>query len=548
MRRTVIPTFCIVGLSLFLHCVEGIAQPLDIQQVENFLKEGKREEALFIIESLLEHLPAESDLLYLKGLVLPHEVSSLQKAIHQNNWKKYRDADARFLLVERYLRRKLFSEALSVLQGLQGGEVFPEYWYFLARIQFGKGNREEGFRTLKRAISLFPEDPRFLYLYFRHRDHVAPDDSILWEQIDPKKPYFLEAMAEYLTIHPDGEQRNTLLKEYLRLGGKDPKVVLPRPGAKEEEFETSWNQVKAFGGLSRIDVWEQVFYRFPTGKIRERLTEELNRYSGQLGKDSEGDGYVEEVRRFVEGNLTYLSVDADQDGEWDLEIDFLTQKPYRIQINRTKKETIQIFFTDYPRIDRILIQQEGYAQEYRYSIPPFIWNEGPIPAREENLPRGLAPVRMGVIAPFLAFSIREAKPYQKIETCSRCKRVRKFLYQEGMLLSFQEEQENRPGEIRKRTVTFREGSPFVGFIDLDGDGVADLRESYTNGVLDSIELLVGNRTVYREVLSMELKEWDFNGDGKVDAREYSLGRGRKMVEFASFLDSIFDEKAWVDSR
>jgi hypothetical protein len=126
--------------------------------------------------------------------------------------------------------------------------------------------------------------------------------------------------------------------------------------------------------------------------------------------------------------------------------------------------------------------------------------------------------------------------------------VRKFLYQEGKILSFQEEQEIRTGEIRKRVVSFREGSPVTGFIDVDGDGTYELRESYKNGELESIELLAGNRTAYREFLSKELKEWDFNGDGRVDAREYSVGRGRKLVEFSSLLDSIFDERAWMETR
>jgi hypothetical protein len=88
----------------------------------------------------------------------------------------------------------------------------------------------------------------------------------------------------------------------------------------------------------------------------------------------------------------------------------------------------------------------------------------------------------------------------------------------------------------------------MGFVDLDGDGVYDVRESYVKGVLESIELLAGNRTAYREFLSKELKEWDFNGDGKIDAREYSAGRGRKVVEFSSLLDSIFDARAWMESR
>lgn len=547
MRRTVIPTLCIVGLRLFIGVAVLQAETLDLKPIESLLKEGKKQDALFVIDSFLEHLPNESDLLYLKGLALPFEVFSLQKAIQYNNWKKHKEEDARFLLTERYLQRKLFQEALSILQGMSEGESKPEYWLLLARIQFGKRTTAEGIQTLRRAMSLFPQDPRFLTLYFRHRDHVSPEDSSLWELIDPKDPHYLEAMAEYLCVLPEGEHRNSLLQEYLRLGGKDPRVVLPRSGIKDDEFEVHWNQVKQFGGLSRIDVWEQAFTRFPTGKIRERLADEFQKYSGQMVRDAQLDGYEEEVRQFVEGTLTYLSLDSNQDGEWDLQIDFLAQKPYRLQVHRGKKETIHIFFVDYPRIDRILIQQEGVQQEYRFGNPPFIWKEGPFPPVEGQLPLGLAPVRIDTIEPFLTFGIREAKPYQKIETCTNCKRIRKYLYQEGKLLSFQEEQEISSGRIRKRTVSFHEGSPVMGFIDVDGDGVSELRESYKNGMLESIELLAGNRTSYRETLSTELKEWDFNGDGKIDAREYSLGQGRKMVEFSSLLDSIFDARAWKES-
>jgi len=547
MRRKVVPTLCILCLVLLCN-IHLAAQPLEVKPIENLLKDGKREEALLVIESFLTHLPTESDLLYLKGLALPHEVLSLEKAIQYNTWKNYKETDARLLLAERYLRRRLFPEALSVLQGMEAsGKSLPEYGHLLARIQFGQGMREEAFRTLRKAMVSFPQDPRFLTLYFRHRDFVTPEDTSLWELIDPKDPHFLEALAEYLCILPDGDQRNTLLQEYLRLGGKDPRVFVPRAGIKDEEFDAQWSKVKEAGGFSRIDIWEKAFSRFTTGKIRERLLEDIRRYSGQMGRDAELDGYEEEVRRLVEGNLTYLAVDSDQDGQWDLVIDFLAQKPYRMQVTR-REEKIQIFFVDYPRIDRILVQQEGSQREYRYGVPPFLWKEGPLHLEDGKLPRSLEPVRMETLEPFLTFAFQEAKPYERIETCLLCKRVRKYLYQEGRILSFQEEQEIRPGETRKRTVTFREGSPVMGFVDLDGDGVYDVRESYVKGVLESIELLAGNRTAYREFLSKELKEWDFNGDGKIDAREYSAGRGRKVVEFSSLLDSIFDARAWMESR
>ncbi|MCX7788306.1 MAG: tetratricopeptide repeat protein [Spirochaetes bacterium] len=548
MRRTEMLTLCLIGLAVGLGISEGKAQPLDLNPVETLLKEGKGKEALFIIDSFLEHFPTESDLLYMKGLALPHEVLSLQKALQYNSWKKYKDSNARLLLVERLLRRKQFLEAQSVLQGITTGETLPEYWYFLAQIQFGKGNKEEGDQTLRKAISIFPKDPRFLTLYFRNKAHATPTDSSLWELIDSKNPYFLEAMAEYLCILPEGDRRNTLLQEYFRLGGKDPRVILPRVGVKDDEFEAQWDRVRELGGFSSIELWEQAFSRFPTGKIRERLEQDLRKYSGQMNRDADRDGYMEEVRRFVEGNLTYLALDSNQDGEWDLQIDFVVQKPYRIQIHRGGMETIQVFFIDYPRIDRILVQQEKLLREYRYGNPPFIWKESLFPPTEKILPFVIAPVRMDALDRFLLFSFREANPYQRIDTCTRCKRVRKFLYQDGTILSFQEEQEIRTGEIRKRTVSFREGMPVVGFIDVDGDGVSEIRELYRNGALESIELVSGTRTSYREFLSNQLKEWDFNGDGKIDAREYTVGRGRKMVEFSSLLDTIFDARAWLEEQ
>lgn len=548
MRRKVIPTLCIAGLIL-LGKLQLVAQQLEIESIETLLKEGSEQEALLVIESFLTHFPTESDLLYLKGLALPHEVLSLEKAIQHNSWKRYKETDARLLLAERFLRHRLFPKALSVLQGIKVFELsMPAYWDLLARIQFGQGNSKEAFLTLRKAMTIFPQDPRFLTLYFRHRDFVTPEDSTLWELVDPKDSHFVEALAEYLCILPDGDQRNSLLQEYLRLGGKDPRVFVPRVGIQDEEFEAQWKQVKEWGGLSRIEIWEQVFSRFTTGKIRERLFEELSRYSGQMGRDVERDGYVEEARRLVEGNLTYLAMDLDQDGEWDLLIDFLAQKPYRMQVNHRGKEKIQVFFIDYPRIDRILVQGEDFQREYRYSIPPFIWKEGPFHYTEGKMPLSLVPVRIETLEHFLTFAFKEAKPYQQIETCLPCKRVRKYLYQEGRILSFQEEQEIRTGETRKRTVSFQGGSPIVGFVDLDGDGVYDLRESYVLGVLESIELLAGNRRTYRELLSMELKEWDFNGDGKIDAREYAAGRGRKVLEFSSLLDSIFDARTWIESQ
>ncbi|GAB4367795.1 MAG: hypothetical protein Kow009_04640 [Spirochaetales bacterium] len=552
MRISAAVPLCIMGLFLSVWGSNLGAQTLDLDPIETLVKEGKGEEALPLIESLLSHFPKESDLLYLKGKADPHELDSLEKALQYDNWNRYRDMDGRFLLVERYLRRKRFKDAQRVLNGLNGkGAPLPEYWYALSQTLLGLGERNQAFQTLRKALSLFPKDPRFLTLYFRNRDFITPEDSLLWEQMDTKNPYYLEAMAAYLDIFPAGDQRDTLLAEYLRLGGKDPLVVLPRSGARDGEFETRWNQVKEFGGLSWFDVWERAFLLFPSGKNRERLLEELERYSGTIQRDEDRDGYAEEVRRIVKGKIVSITADPDQDGVWDLRIDFLSEKPFRMELNRPTG-ALQVFFFDYPRIDRILLQQQEIQWEYRYGVPPFLWTDGPWPpdpgTGNGNLPVCLSPLRRQEIERFLAFRLQEGKPYLRIETCTSCKRVRKYFSQEDRLVSFQEEQEIQPGVFRKRIVSFLEGTPHIGFIDVDGDGSYEVRESYVGGILDAIELLEGGKTQYRESLSTALREWDFNGDGRVDAREYAEGEGRRMSEYSSLLDSIFDERAWMGGQ
>ncbi|MFQ3620060.1 MAG: hypothetical protein SNJ78_03840 [Spirochaetales bacterium] len=541
------PLILLFGLPFFPSI--GWAQNLDVRPIEDLIRTGQHQAALEFLEALLVQVPDSSDLLYLKSTLLKGEVDSLHKAIQFNNWKAYKDTQARFLLAERYLLKGEADRCLRVLNDSpKEVEALPEYWYFFAKGTYLEGNRTRALGILEKGIQLFPRDPRLLTLYFRYKGHLSPGDSQLWEMVDIQSSYYLEALAEFIFLLPPGNYKKELTKVYYDKGGKDPKVLYSLLLLEENEasFVTVWQDFRALGGLGRIDLWEGLFAQFTQGPIYNHLIKELAGYSGWIEKDAQYDGVVEERRKIQEGKITSLLMDFDQDGSWDLEIDFMGNVPQHIRVRR--KGWVHIYFLEYPRVEKIVFQDEEIEQEYVYGWPPFLWEDGPL--RFEKEPVAISPLHSNSIERFFTLTFKQGNPNLKIEKYTKTGRIRKYLYSEGKLVSFLEEEPIRAGEVRRKKITFQDGVPLTGLIDLDGDGISDLRIVYSSkvGNVEYVEFLVREKTVFRESLPQGWREWDFNGDGKIDAREYQLGKGRKRIEYSPMLEGIFDIQQWVEVR
>ncbi|HOV38191.1 MAG TPA: hypothetical protein PLG79_05665 [Spirochaetales bacterium] len=538
------------GLFLFglffciLFNLEG--EPFNLKPLEYLIQEGKREEALPLIEELLTHQPTSSDLLFLKARALPYDVEALQKAIQNKNWQIYQEEPAIFLLATRLLQRKQAVQTLELLQGLTvKGEAFPEYYYLMVQTYHLLAEGEKAAEFLQKGMSLFPKDPRFLKLYFRIRGRATPGDSALWDGVDSADPAYLDALVEYIEVLQDPEQKKLLAKEYFQRGGRDPRVYCALLEANGENLQEAWEGFKATGGLQRLELWERLFKKFTEGEPQKILQDELNSYTGWMARDRELDKYDEEHRRFLEGKLTFLSLDANQDGVIEIEADFLFEKPHRLRILLSSNEEREVFFSEYPQVERILIEQDTCRWEYRYGFQELSWKEGFFPLQTTVIPKGIVSIETDSIEPFLILALQKAFPYQKIEICNGGKRICKTLLSRGVIVYFQEEQEIQPGKSRKRAVSFSQGIPVYGFVDLDGDGYFDLKETYREGALEYVELVPqGSYPIYREYLEKQMKEWDFNRDGKIDAREYRSGRSTVVREFSSLLDGLFDIRAW----
>jgi hypothetical protein len=255
---------------------------------------------------------------------------------------------------------------------------------------------------------------------------------------------------------------------------------------------------------------------------RAQLKRNLLQFSGVITEDEDHDGIIEAWTSYRNGMLTEYRYDADQDGEAELTITFAQGLPAQAEIvltfdensgrvsppDRMEQRQAQLRWERYPAVlDTELDGKRYIPRPLDYFFTPIrfvpLVSGGPdYPSREDILPvlteRGL-----------LSFSYILEQPSdefpggtERIEL-SRGIPVKSIVYLKGRKVSETE---------------FRQGKPFIQYLDLDVDGrMETVRRFDKEGLVSSESDWDGDGIYeYAEIRQSDgsiKKFWDFDKDG-----------------------------------
>ncbi len=513
---------------------------------------GRYAEAETILETAFQFEPLYSDALYLKAVILSEkgrrrEAANLAtSAIKAGNWHSYSSFDGTVLAARILADIRRYADAAELLE-TSGSRTGREADSLLIRIKCLLGLKERGkaLAELDKALEMFPEDFRFAELSFRTRG-IGPGNGLFLTR-KRSNPEYLAALLAYIEQDGPVEEKLALAEEYYRLGGSSPRascVILESGKADEKELDRFF----AKGGISSLDLIRRAVLA-TKGKARELLESRLLSFSGPMTIDEDFDGIPEITYRVRGGEVEEFALDEDQDGTAEFSVTFRDGSPAKVFL-AGKDFVFTADYSDYPFVERCEIVSGGGEKTTYFPVPgrsasPLIRN---LPGSTDRTERLLHRYRID-----RSFALPDPEDMRrtayKIEvSVPSSPFLRRYLVKGGEIVKLEEIAPGGSGERVRRRVDFSDGKPLLGERDLDMDGTFDLREIYSNGTLTALEFGKNPNPIYREKLGpVRMKEWDVNGDGLIDAKEYRNGPGR-VREFSTLLDGVFDAAAVDPTR
>ena len=510
--------------------------------------------------------PTDSDILYLGALAsvkleesLDPAIGKLDAALAADRFSSYSRGDASLLKAVLLTRERRWNGALDAL-GPPSPEAYADPAYALARARvLALAGREKPFESeLAAALRRFPDDPAFPRLFLSRKDKAPGSDetraicgTILgrlarYAALDPELPLLAAPLMQGIEA-----QRDAVLA--FRAAGLSSAAATLR--ALEygliDEAKASSEMLSGAFPLALSDL-QSLFALAGSPAGRETLRSALASWSGEVLVDSDSDGIFEARFALAKGLVSRWQLDSRQNGEIDERADFFDGLPFRFTISRGEN-SIEAEYSTYPALSSLTFSsspaaspKEGKAGEKRrYSFAPEACSYAPLlmssfagsgtgaiflprPSASDGLP-----------------SEREALVSSLSVETSEGKTRRIIALGKGQALAAS----SYEGERLLSKTRYEKGRPVLETADRDGDGRFETERGFMRGQGDSWTIAWSRIDAdgdgvfeYREENSFPFKkEWDFDGNGSVDARQETLADGSIREDFSSRLDGRLDE-------
>ncbi|MDR2588437.1 MAG: hypothetical protein LBC67_03325 [Spirochaetales bacterium] len=556
---------------------EGLAR-LYFESAKNFAEAASRAEALEFLKSALIFRPEYSDALLLQSRLFAEEASGLPRALEaarsavkHGTWEASSRSEGALFLAGLLVDTKNWKEALTLIESLPPGTPSADELVLKLRCYRGLRDRLKLDAVLKTALEGFPQDSRFLEIFFKTADPLKPDTVKRFELMDKTLAQNLPAFAAYILSAKSADNILTLAWDYFRAGGNDPAVscLLMEQGLVEPVREME--RFVSLGGMKRLDLLRKAFLS-TRQKHPSLVAELLAAFTGVSVLDKDGDAIPEERFHVKSGEPFLWEIDRDQDGVAEISVEFGSRRfspasrfsPEPERITYRQGGTVMVcIYAGYPYLEKVLYEDEvvlpqswlssaedAAALAFRRSGAAFLGNSSPVQRRVLN---HISPASLGV--EILSGSSFAEEPFGKIPWIGYALNARaEFLPLEKVhsFTSMYEERNSASADYAKRVflrggeavqidIVFSGGEKEIilhrivldggrisyGLRDIDRDGVFDVREFFEDGKLRSLSLgKEGGKEEYRETFFPDiLKEWDFNRDGIIDARELWTSAG-----------------------
>lgn len=572
MRRAIAPAVLLLSAALAFSQAPGLpdlnvresAARAAVERAARALEAGDAEGAREAADEARYLDPGNSDARYLlaaadlrAGRPTPEAEGELRTALAGGTFLRYSADDAARLLAHILVRTKRYSEALALASrpGLAGDS---DALYLRVRALRFLGGPDTFLGAVDAGLDRFPSDariPRELLAFAARTPRTEPTAARVG-RVEARLGYYRFLDPEILPLlapfRPDPEARRNLILEYRATGRRNPKAtvraldlgILDDARAVTEFFgfpSLSWEDLRDLRGFLRGEEGRAAFAAAFSG------------YSGVLGSDPDGDGYFETRSTFRDGAAESWILDFDQDGLPELSLTFLDEFPGAGRMSLAGAETV-FEYGEYPYLNRVLYRTSAGVREYLFSpdalaFPAVELFAGPGRGSGE----GFAPRRTD--APFPTEAACAASAY----------RVTARPEDGGAPVSVTDLDRGMPVLGRIRTadgrdgiLVYRNGMPQHELADMDDDGLYESRFLYPRDSERAVS--VTGSSPYRFEADFNLdgvfeyaenlafpfeRTWDYDGDGRVDARATALGDGGELREFSRRFDGRLDTAVLV---
>ena len=572
MRRAFAPAFLLLSTAFVFSQAPGspslhprsAAARAAVEQAVRALESGDAQGAREAAEEARSLDPVNSDARYLlavsdlrSGRPTPEAEGELRTALAGGTFLRYSADDAARLLAHILVRTKRYAEALALVSrpGLAGDS---DAIHLRIRALRFLGDPDAFLQAVDAGLDRFPSDariPRELLAFAARTGRTEPIAARI-RRVEARLGYYRFLDSELLLLlapfRPAEQERRDLILEYRALGRRNPRAtimaldlgIVDDTRAVMEFFgfsSSSWEDLRDLRGLLRIDEGRAAFDSAFAG------------YSGILGGDSDGDG-IFETRSFLrDGLLESWILDFDQDGQAELSLTFRDGLPVSGRTALAGAEGV-FDYGEYPYLNRVLYRTASGVREYLFapdalSFPAVDLYAGPGRAAGE----GFGPRRTDAPFPtetaFASAAIRvTARPVDRTASTSMTDLDRGIPVRGRV----------RTAEGRDGILVYRNGILQYELADMDGDGLYESRflyardskpagtESLSPPFRFEADFDLDGVIEYAEDLSFPFERiWDYDGDGRVDARATALGDGGELREFSRHFDGRLDTAVLV---
>lgn len=499
--------------------------------------------------------PTDADILYLSALASmrrsePYELAlaKLDASLATGRFSTYAKRDARLLKAELLVRERRWKAALDALGSPDPQALIdPSYALIRARALSGSGDGRAFSLAIAEALRRFPDESAFARLFLERakampssaqdRDNCAVVVSRLprYIETDPELPVLASPFM------PDHKAREDAVLAFRAAGRSSAAATL-----RALEYGLVSEAAAAAEMLSgafplRLGDLESLYSLAGSKAGRDAVFAALAPWSGTVFIDSDKDGLSEGSFTLSSGLVTDWKRDSKQEGLIDESADFESGQVSAFSIKRGKLQ-MSILYSSYPAVAGIAFIDADSRRSYAFGPGDFAY--APVSMRAFA-----GEGRAAVYLPYPKASIdpSEAKAASialSVETTSGDTRALTLL-DKGRPLSGEAYQGGRLASKR----SYEKGHPLLELADVDGDGRFETKREFAKDSrgdwkVDAVSIDSDGDGVfeYSEAVSFPFtKEWDYDGDGSIDARQEELSDGSIERDFSSRLDGRLDE-------
>jgi tetratricopeptide (TPR) repeat protein len=545
--------FAIPGASAFGEGAPTVARAL-LDEARQASGIGDWETAAACLETAVSQDPGDADLLYLSALAFvklgrPYAsaLGDLDAALRTGRFDYYSRRDASVLKAELLTRERRWKEALDAL-GRVGAEAAADSAYGLVRARdlAGMGDESAFIAEIGDGLRRFPDESAYARLFLARAGKVpdskqarAIGDTIIgrlrrYAVADPELPVIAAPLL------PDLSSRRDAVLAFRTAGGKSPASTLR---ALEygiiDEAAASAEMLSSVYPVALDDLASLLALAgSPAG--RDAVGSALAAWSGRVLVDSDSDGVFDANFDISKGLVTAWSRDSGQEGIIDEVASFAEGLPK--QFHLSGEVDVDIRYSTYPAVESVAFREKGEVRKYAFGPESLAF--APIAMRPFAL-SGKSAIYLPYPQARLSLSERAcAATALGVEASSGDTREVTVL-EKGLPVS---STTYVGGRVLSRR-SYEKGRPVIEKVDADGDGRFETERGFAQDADGSWKIAWFRNDIdgdgvfeYSEqTVFPYLKEWDYDGNGSVDARQFELADGSIREEFSSRLDGRLDE-------